>query len=231
MGKQPLQIAIDGPVAAGKGDIAGRLARQLHITYIYTGAMYRMLALSCIQAGIPLKDNTRVIAQLSKISMELAPPPKGKTDRVITAILDGMDVTDRIMAPDTALGASDVGVIPEVRRHMVSLQQEMAKGKAVVMEGRDIGLRVLPNAQLKIFLTASVEERAKRRLEQWKTKGIIKTYDDVLTDTKIRDVQDSTRETDPLKILPDSWILDTTHMTQDEVIDTIITELGKRKCL
>lgn len=231
MGKQPLQIAIDGPVAAGKGDIAGRLARQLHITYIYTGAMYRMLALSCIQNNIPLTDAKRVTEQLSTISMELAPPPKGSTDRVITAILDGIDVTDRIMAPDTALGASDVGVIPQVRRRMVELQQEMAKGKSVVMEGRDIGLRVLPHAQLKVFLTASVEERAKRRLEQWKTKGINKTIKEVLTDTKIRDEQDSTRETDPLKILPDSWILDTTTMTQDEVIEAIIKELGKRKCL
>lgn len=231
MGKKPLQIAIDGPVAAGKGDIAGRLARQLHITYIYTGAMYRMLALSCIKKGIPLKDTKRVTAELSNISMELAPPPVGSTDRVITAILDGTDVTDRIMAPDIALGASDVGVIPQVRSRMVALQQEMAKGKAVVMEGRDIGLRVLPDAQLKIFLTASVEERAKRRLAQWKTKGIEKTYDEVLADTKIRDEQDCTRETDPLKILPDSWILDTTTMNQDEVIDAIFKELARRKCL
>lgn len=231
MEKHPLQIAIDGPVAAGKGDIAGRLARELQITYIYTGAMYRMLALSCIQAGIPLRDVKQVVKQLSSISMELAPPKAGSTDRVITAILDGQDVTDRIMAPDTALGASDVAVIPDVRRRMVSLQQEMAKGKAVVMEGRDIGLRVLPDAQLKIFLTASVEERARRRLVQWKAKGIQKSFTEVLSDTKIRDEQDSTRETDPLKILPDSWILDTTTMTQDEVINAILQELAKRKCI
>jgi len=231
MDAKPLQIAIDGPVAAGKGDIAARLGKKLHLTYIYTGAMYRMLALACISANISLSDTQKVEKMLASIHMELAPAPEGATDRVTTAILNGVDVTDRIMAPDTALGASDVGMIPSVRKKMVELQQEMAKGRAVVMEGRDIGLRVLPDAQLKIYLTASIEERTKRRLEQWELKGIHKSFDEVLSDTKIRDQQDMNRDTDPLKKLPDSWVLDTTAMSQEQVVDHIIAQLTKRKLI
>jgi cytidylate kinase len=228
---RPLQIAIDGPVAAGKGDIAARLAKEFGLTYIYTGAMYRMLALACIRQTTPLKDEAKVLAVLSDITMDLTPPQAGQHDRVTTALLNDDDVTDRIMAPDTAQGASDVATLPQVRKLMVKRQQDMAGGRAVVMEGRDIGLRVLPKAQLKIYLTASVEERARRRMEQWKTKGIVKSLDEVLTDTKIRDEQDMSRATDPLVKLPDAWELDTTGMDQDRVVDTIREELVRRQLL
>lgn len=226
----PLQIAIDGPVAAGKGDIAARLARELHLVYIYTGAMYRALALACLEKQVSFQDTEKVLGVLQSISIELL-PSDGSDSSACKVILDGADVTERITKPDTAAGASDVGVIQAVRIRMVDLQKQMAFGKAVVMEGRDIGLRVLPQAQLKIYLTASDEERAKRRWLQWKQKGLTKTLEETLEDTKNRDTQDMTRLTDPLQKLPDAWELDTTGMTQDQVVQTILDKLTQLKLL
>ena len=226
----PLQIAIDGPVAAGKGDIAGRLAKELGFLYIYTGATYRMLALACIEKDIPLKDPERVLPLLQTISIELV-EPDSNSQYAYKALLDDVDVTERITDQDAAMGASDVAVIPEVRQFMVKRQQEIVQSKKVVMEGRDIGLRVLPEAQLKIYLTASVAERAHRRWLQFQTKGIEKSPDEVLADTELRDNQDTTRPTDPLQKLPDAWELDTTGMTQEEVIARIKEELVRRKLL
>ena len=225
-----LQIAIDGPVAAGKGDIAARLAKKLHLLYIYTGAMYRMLALACIKEGVSLKDEQGVFAVLQKSHIELMRPEKDSTETFI-AVLNGTEVNDRIMEPDVASGASDVGVFPSVRIEMVARQQKIADDKPVVMEGRDIGLRVLPNAQLKVFLTASLEERAKRRFDQWKQKGIDVSMDEVIEETKSRDTQDIERATDPLQKLPDSWELDSTNVPQEQVVDAIIGELTKRNLL
>lgn len=226
----PLQIAIDGPVASGKGDIAGRLAKELNLTYIYTGAMYRMLALACIEAGISTKNQVAVIGVLQKVTMSLLPPAMTSTHPFV-AILDGADVTERIFKQDVAMGSSDVGTIHAVRLWMVARQQEMAKDKSVVMEGRDIGLRVLPGAQLKIFLTATLEERSHRRWLQFQQKGIKKTREEVLEDTKGRDIQDTTRSVDPLQKLPDAWELDTTGMIQEEVVIRIKEELVHRSLL
>ena len=226
----PLSIAIDGPVAAGKGDIAARLANELHITYVYTGAMYRMLALACIEKHISLKDPKRIVTLLSEVTLDLV-EPDSDSPYAYKALLDGIDVSERITEHDTAMGAAEVSIIPEVRAFMVKRQQELALGKRVVMEGRDIGLRVLPHAQLKIYLTASLVERAKRRLLQWKEKGIRKALDEVIEHTKQRDTQDMTREIDPLQKLSTAWELDTTNMTKDEVILQIKTELKKRNLL
>lgn len=224
-----LQIAIDGPVAAGKGDIAGRLASMFRLIYINTGAMYRMLALACIEKQINMKDGKKVFDVFSSSSIELAPPQKDRS--TFTAILNGKDVTERILDPDVSQGASDVAVYPEVRKKMVMLQKELAAGKRVVMEGRDIGLRVLPDASLKIFLTADVEERAHRRWLQWQEKGIQKSLEEVIEETRIRDKQDSGRATDPLVQLPDAWRLDTTGKNQDEIVFEIQKELLKRGLL
>jgi cytidylate kinase len=225
-----LQIAIDGPVAAGKGDIAARLSQELGLVYIYTGAMYRALALSCIQHNVPFKDGPQVVSLLEKIRIDLLVADKASA-LPYKVMLDDEDVTDKIFDQKVAMGTSDVGTIPEVRKIMVARQQEMAQGKSVVMEGRDIGLRVLPNAQLKIYLTASLEERAKRRWQQWQVKKVEKTYEETIEDTRERDLQDSTRATDPLQKLPDAWELDTTGLTQDEVVARIISELNKRNLL
>jgi cytidylate kinase len=225
-----LHIAIDGPVAAGKGDIASLLSKDLGFLYINTGAMYRMLALACINNHIDRKDEERVLETLKHISMELK-PPSPSSDQTYQALLNGIDVTKRILEPDVAEESSDVGIHPSVRKHLVSIQKELARGKQVVMEGRDIGLRVLPQAQLKIYLTASLSERARRRYEQWKNKGINKTYEEVMEEIKDRDWQDMHRSADPLRKLPDAWELDSTGLTQQEVVEKIKAELKVRKLL
>lgn len=230
MNETPLQIAIDGPVASGKGDIAARLARKLNLLYIYTGAMYRALALACIQSNVMCKDEPAVLSLLTTHTITMGVPDSSST-YAYAVFLDGEDVTERITHQDTAQGASDVGSLGGVRSWMVSAQRSIAEGKRVVMEGRDIGLRVLPNAQLKIYLTASVEERARRRHADWISKGIQKTYERTLEDTKIRDTQDMNRAVDPLQKVEGVWELDTTGMTQQHVIDTIVQELKRRNLI
>ena len=227
---KPLQIAIDGPVASGKGDIATRLSKKFNLLYIYTGAMYRALALACIENNLGFKDKNQVIKLLRKTSISLVQPEK-KSDKSYKVLLNGRDVTERVMLQDVAMGTSDVSTLPEVRVYMVEKQQELASGNCVVMEGRDIGLRVLPQAQLKIFLTATPEVRARRRFRQWQEIGINKSYEETLEDTIERDRQDTTRDTDPLQKLPDAWLLDTTGLNQSEVVGVIEKELEKRGLL
>lgn len=226
----PLQIAIDGPVAAGKGDIAARLAEKLQLVYINTGAMYRMVGLLCLQRSIDRKDEfaVRTLLNQSSIDLQLS---DGKSENAYKAIVDGEDVTEKLLDPDVSQASSDVATLSSVRKRLVELQKNMAVGKRVVMEGRDIGLRVLPDAQLKIFLTAALEERAKRRWEQWKEKGIYKQYEEVVQETKQRDLQDMTRSKDPLKKLPDAWELDTTDLSQEEVVQRIVEKLKQRKLI
>lgn len=225
--KPILQIAIDGPVGSGKTDISIRLAKLLGFVFIYTGAMYRALALLCLQSGIDTKDAEAVYALLLKHTIDLE-PPRADSALPYRVLIDSTDVTQQLFTPDIDKGASDVGVIPDVRKFMVRRQQELAQGKSVIMEGRDIGLRVLPDAGLKIYLTADPEERAKRRHEQYSKKGTMKTLEEMIEDTKFRDAQDMSRVTDPLQKLPDAWELDTTHMSQDDVIHAIMTEVHAR---
>lgn len=227
---KPLQIAIDGPVASGKGDISARLAKEFGLVYVYTGAMYRALALSCIEKNIPLKDEKKVLGLFSEINIDLVDPDPG-SEYAYKVLLNGQDVTERITHPDTSMGASDVSTIPAVRVEMVDRQQKIAQNKRVVMEGRDIGLRVLPEAQLKIYLTASLEERARRRQKQWQEKGISKTFEEVLKETRERDEQDMHRPIDPLQKLPDAWELDTTTLNQEQVVAKIKEELERRNLL
>jgi cytidylate kinase len=227
----PLQIAIDGPVGAGKSDVSNRLAQELGLTHLYTGAMYRALALACLHSGISPSDQPRVIQLLATTTIDLTPGSK----RGYTVLLNQEDVTEQLFTPEVSAASSDVSVISEVRKHMVALQQKMAEGKSVVMEGRDIGLRVLPNAQLKIYLTADVAERAKRRWEQLKMHGKVEdsalTFEKVLEETKARDFQDMNRAVDPLRKLPEAWELDTTHLSQDQVVAAIKQRLGERGLL
>src|SRR3989344_8576496 len=230
MNDQKLVIAIDGPAAAGKGEIAARLARKFNLLYVYTGAMYRALALACIRGGISFKDEQKVKALLEHSTIDMRIPGENSTFPY-TIVLNGEDVTQRIVKQDTADGASDVGSLPSVREWMVRRQKELAQGKRVVMEGRDIGLRVLPDATLKIYLTASLEVRAKRRFDQWQAAGIQKTFEETRRDTEYRDTQDMTRLTDPLQKGPDAGELDTTHMSPGEVIAAISAELNRRGAL
>ncbi len=226
----PLQIAIDGPVGSGKSDISGRLAKELGLTYLYTGAMYRALAWICVQEGVSFKDAPNVFPLLTKYPIDLRPPAKDGSHGFAVWV-GNTEVTDKLFTPAMSQGSSDVSTIPEVRKFMVARQQELARGKSVVMEGRDIGLRVLPQAQLKIYLTASLEERARRRWDQYKTKDPTKTLAQEIDETKIRDTQDTSRAADPLQKLPDAWELDTTNMTQEQVVEAIIVELKKRNLI
>jgi cytidylate kinase len=227
---KPLQIAIDGPVGSGKSDISNRLANALGITYLYTGAMYRALAWLCVREGVSFKDSSHVLPLVSKHTIDLRPPAKDGS-RGFSVLVGSTDITDRIFTSAISQGASDVSTIPEVRTFMVARQQELAKGKNVVMEGRDIGLRVLPDAALKIYLTASLEERARRRWEQYKTNDPTKTLAQEIEETRVRDMQDTNRTADPLQKLPEAWELDTTGMTQEAVVSAIIAELHRRKLI
>ncbi len=225
-----LHVAIDGPVGAGKSDISSSLAKNLGITYVYTGVMYRAVAYASMTNNVDPHDKEKILALLSGLAIRLEPPDINSTHPV-KVILNSSDVTDELFTPAVDLITPIVSSIAEVRREMVKLQQAQAKGKSVVMEGRDIGLRVLPDAQLKIYLTAAVEERAKRRHLQMKRKGINKAYQEVLQDTKKRDIRDTTRTVDPLQKLPDAWELDTTGMTRDGVVACIKEELVRRNLL
>src|ERR1035437_4732397 len=221
-------IAIDGPVAAGKGTISPLLAKNLNGFYLYTGAMYRCLALLCIKRGIDTKDENTVVTILPEFRINVS-------DNKV--FLNGEDVTERIKEEDVAMASSDVAVIKKVREEMVSIQREIAnklidEGKIVIAEGRDTATRVFPNAKLKIFLTATPEVRTKRRLLQIEERGEKAEFENVLKDVKLRDEQDSDREIDPLVKDPQAFgyfVLNDSEMSEEETIKTIIKEVKKIK--
>ncbi|HZQ29828.1 MAG TPA: (d)CMP kinase [Patescibacteria group bacterium] len=217
-------IAIDGPVAAGKGTIAPLLAKKLSGFYLYTGAMYRCLALLAIKKNVDLSDKTSILGILPEVKVEFI------NDGVF---LNGEDVTFDIKQQNVANASSRLAVIPEVRHHMVKLQQDIAKraieeGKIVVAEGRDTATRVFPEARLKVFLTATAEERAKRRLEQLKMMGVVADLETVLDGVKKRDETDTQRETDPLVKNPQEhgyFVLDNTNLTEAQTLEAIESQI------
>lgn len=220
---QSFQIAIDGPVAAGKGTISRLLAQQLGFLYVDTGAMYRATALLALREGINLDDEDRVVALLEKSKLEMRNPlpPKETDGRLTTVILDGEDVSWAIRTQKCGDGSSKVAVLPKLRRVLVKKQQEIAASQNVVMEGRDITFRVLPDAKLKIFLTASIEARAERRHTQYLSKGVNISIEEVIQEIKERDERDMQRDTDPLHIVPDAWVIDTSNLEIEEVVKLI----------
>lgn len=228
--REGFAIAIDGPVAAGKGTIASKLAKELDGFYLYTGAMYRCLALECINRGVSVEDDAAVENVLPFVNIKF---------ENIKTFLNGKDVTDRIQEADAANGASIVSVYPHVREASVIKQQVIAKkaieeGEIVVAEGRDTGTRVLPEAKLKIYLTAAPDIRAKRRLTQFLEQGRRVDYEDVLAEVVERDERDKTRETDPLPSNPQElgyFILDDSKMSEEETLGVINAELKKRNLL
>ncbi len=224
----PLQIAVDGPVSAGKGTVALALAKKLKILYIDTGAMYRATAYLAKKSGISWEDASSIVKMLRGVSIEIRQPTSKERDgRSCTVFIDREDVTWKIRSEEMGLGASAVSRYPQVREILVEKQRAMARGRGVIMEGRDITTRVLPKAPFKIFLTASVKERAKRRQEQLYKRGIKLPYEKVLRDIRKRDRQDSTRAADPLRVIEGAWLLDTTHLTIQEVIGRIIEKIMK----
>lgn len=225
----PIHIAIDGPVGAGKSDIARRLAKRLGFLYLYTGAMYRAVAYFCSERHLRPDNTAEVTAFLSDLSISLSVCPCGKYP--VQVIVNGSDITDAVFSPEVDRIVPYYAKIQEVRKDLVQRQQDMAKSKDVVMEGRDIGLRVLPKAQLKIYLTASVEERARRQQELFRKNGRIMSFEEALRDTRERDFLDMNRSVDPLRKLPDAWELDTTGLVQEQVVDRILTKMKEMRLI
>lgn len=213
-----INIAIDGPAGAGKSTIARIVARELGIIYIDTGAMYRAVALKAIREGISTGDSEALIKMIGSLCIEIS--FKDGEQRII---LDGKDVTDHLRTQEVTKGSSDVAVVREVRLKLVELQRKIAGENSVVMDGRDIGSYVLPDAVFKFFLTATVTERANRRYNEQLEKGSRDTtYDEVMNDIIYRDKNDSSREFAPLVKAKDAIELDTTNLGIKQVADKIL---------
>lgn len=217
-----LTIAIDGPVGAGKSAVARRLAAALGILHLDTGAMYRAVGLKALRAQIDPRDTEAVEALLAQttISVSLA------DGRQLTR-LDGEDVTGLIRTEEVSAYASAVSTVPAVRSHMVALQQRLASQSDMVLDGRDIGTRVLPNATFKFFLTAKPEARAERRYMELKAKKQTTSYEQVLADLLARDKQDCERAVDPLRPAQDARMVDTTSLNEDEVVSLLFNAVRK----
>lgn len=216
-----INIAIDGPAGAGKSSAARAAAKQLGFIYIDTGALYRAIGVAVMKKGLDTADKDAVISVLpsTKISLEFV-------DGEQRVILNGEDVSKEIRYPEASMAASRVSAVPEVRAFLLDLQKNFAKNNNCIMDGRDIGTVVLPDAQLKIFLSASAEVRAERRYKELIEKGTPEDYDKLLAEINQRDYNDSHREIAPLKAADDAVVIDSSHMTLSEVTDKI-AELAK----
>jgi len=214
-------IAIDGPAGAGKSTISKIVAKQLGYIYIDTGAMYRAVGLKALSCGLNTKLNiAEIINIMNNIDISIKFSELGQL-----VFLDGVDVTNLLRTPEVSIAASDVSAVPAVRIKLVELQRKLAHDNSVIMDGRDIGTNVLPNADLKIYLTASVEERAKRRYEELIEKGDKADFDKVKEDIIYRDTNDSTREFAPLKAADDAIILDTSGNSLEQSIDLLLNTI------
>lgn len=212
-----INVAVDGPAGAGKSSVARAVSADLGYIYIDTGAMYRACALYAVRAGIDLKSQkNRLIELLDDIVIDIK--YKNGEQRIF---LGNDDVSERIREIDITKASSDIAVIPEVRIKLVEFQRNLAKGQNVIMDGRDIATNVLPDAQVKIFLTASAAKRAERRVLQNRQKGIISDIKSIERDIAERDKQDSEREFAPLRQAKDAVLLDTSDMTFDEVVSAV----------
>lgn len=209
-------IAIDGPAGAGKSTVAKQLAQKLGYLYIDTGAMYRAVALAALRGGIAVDDAERLTELADRTVIDLC-----SEDGVYSVFLDGEDVSETIRLPEVGAAASPVSAVPGVRQHLLRQQRRMAAGGCVIMDGRDIGTVVLPNADLKIFLTASPEERAKRRFLEQQAKGIDCTLEQVKEEMAQRDYRDSHRAAAPLTRAEDAILLVTDTMNVSEVVEKI----------
>ena len=211
-----VSVAIDGPAGAGKSTLARRLAAELGYIYVDTGAMYRSIGLYAMRAGKDPKDNDAVNALLPQIALRLA-----SIDGEQHIYLNDEDVSTAIRTEQAGMAASAVGANPAVRAFLLDLQRNMAKTQDVLMDGRDIGTVVLPDATVKIFLTASPEARAMRRWKEYEAKGQSVSYDAVLEDVKKRDYQGTHREAAPLKQADDAVLLDTSELDFEQSLDAM----------
>ena len=214
-----IAIALDGPAGAGKSSIAKRAAKALDYIYVDTGALYRTIGLAATRYNVVPEPSAEVEELLSKITVDLTFNDKGEQ----IVLLDGEDVSGLIRTPEASMMASKISAIPAVRAYLLDLQRNMAKSHNVIMDGRDIGTVVLPDAKVKIFLTASPEARATRRYKELCEKGMDVKYEDILNDVITRDYNDSHRETAPLKPAEGCVLVDTTELDFEQSVEKIIS--------
>ena len=215
MSDKIFSIAIDGPAGAGKSTVAKAVAAELGAMYLDTGAMYRAFGLYMLRRGAT-HDPEAIVAAVNDVDITVT-----FVDGAQHILLGGEDVTQAIREPEVSMAASAISAVPEVRERMVALQRRIAEGHSVIMDGRDIGTKVLPNATLKIFLTASVEERARRRCLELEQKGMPEPYEKVLREMQERDYQDTHRAASPLRPADDAVTVDTTNNTLEESVAEI----------
>jgi cytidylate kinase len=218
-------IAIDGPSGAGKSTLGRMLARELHLLYIDTGAMYRAAALAVMQAGVSTMDERAVAEAVARADINLEGDPDS-----LQVMLDGRDVSKAIRTEEVSQSASVISTIPEVRRTLVNRQREMGKrAGGVVLDGRDIGTVVFPQADIKFFLTAAPEERAQRRYEEERLKERSASFEATLADINTRDRRDSTRDDSPLRAADDAVVIDSTELSIDEVFARMMDVVHERQ--
>ena len=222
-----ISIAIDGPSGAGNSTLARRCAAAFGFLYADTGAIYRTVGLAAVRAGIDRKDERAVAGLLPGLKIEMKYDAQGEQ----RMYLNGEDVSDAIRMPEISLAASDVSSLPVVRQFLLEMQRGLARTQSVLMDGRDIGTVVLPDADLKVFLTASAEERARRRVLQLQEKGVTEDYEKVLQEIRYRDEQDMNRETAPLRQAEDAVLLDTTELSYDESFAALSQLILERFCI
>jgi len=221
--KKGIIIAIDGPSASGKSTTAKEVARRIGYTYLDTGAMYRAIALAVLRAGVDPEDREGVAEIAREVRVEIK-----TVDGEQRTYLDGEDVSEAIRTPEVTKAVSPVSSFPEVRELMVRLQREIGRDGGVVCEGRDIGTVVFPDAELKVYMFASPEVRAERRVRDFKRQGIKVSYDEVLQDIIQRDEYDSTRKHSPLRKPEDALELDTTNLSFEEQVDWVVERVRER---
>jgi CMP/dCMP kinase len=222
---KPFVIAVDGPSGAGKSTLGRRLARELGLLYIDTGAMYRAVALACAGAGVSASDAVRAAEVARRSSIRLEGDPDS-----LRVFLDGRDVSAEIRGEEVGRAASVVSAVPEVRRELVRRQREMGEaGSGVVLDGRDIGTVVFPDADVKFFLTAVPEERARRRLDEEREGARGSSFEATLADINERDRRDATRDDSPLRIAEDAVVIDTTEFSIEEVFRQMLRTVRARQ--
>lgn len=212
-----INIAIDGPAGAGKSTVAKEVAKRLGYIYIDTGAMYRALTFQALELGIEIDDENELNNYLKAHTIQLL-----NENSIQTVMIDGKDITKEIRSREVTQNVSLVSSYPLVRETMVRMQRELAKGNNVVMDGRDIGTNVLPDAEIKIFLTASIDERAKRRYKELVDAGIEADLGQIMADIELRDKKDQERTINPLKKADDAILLDTSEYNIEEVVKKIL---------
>lgn len=221
-----IAVALDGPSGAGKSTIAQEAARQLGFLHVDTGALYRAIGLLALRKGADVTDPAQVLPLLPEAEISLRFTPEGQR-----ILLQGEDVSEEVRTPRASMAASSVSAMPEVRRFLLELQRDLARKNNVIMDGRDIGTVVLPRADVKIFLTASVEDRARRRYQELCQRGTAKDFDQLLREIEQRDYNDTHRAAAPLRPAEDAVVLDTTGNTFQQSLRQILDIIRERIAL